>query len=364
MSNKILLPDNFKKAPQLRGYYFSTEKARWARDNGKLLSIRIEPSFKCNLHCGYCYNKSYQSLPDEITYAQLEDIIYQAKEMGAESVVNIGGGEPTIYPQFKKLVKLINILNMIPVIFTNAQTMTKEMAKFLYDNNVSVIIKFDSLSESTQDIMTGVAGSHNNIMRGLDNLLEAGYASVDDEQQLRLGASFVINKQNAHEVAALWKFCRERKIFPNLEMMTPNESGKGGEKLLLTQKEWREIKTQLLHIDRKKYGYDWLLYTPLVGCGCFQVMYSLYVTAKGFVRPCAAIEVGYANIKKHKLKEIVEMPFYSMARNIDKHLQGKCKECEHIPRCIGCRGMAFSIGTIKGQNPREALCGEDPSCFK
>lgn len=364
MNNKILSSGNFKKAPRLSGYYFSPEKARWARDNGKLLSIRIEPSFRCNLRCRYCYNKSYQSLSDEITYSQWEDIIYQAKEMGAESIVNIGGGEPTIYPKFKELVKLINALNMIPVIFTNTQTMTREMAGFLYDNNVSVIIKLDSLNEFIQDIMTGVAGSHNNIMRGLDNLLEAGYSNVNDEQKLKLGASFVVNKQNAHEVAELWKFCRERNIFPNLEMMTPNESGESGEKILLTQEKWREIKTQLLNIDRRKYGYNWLPYTPLVGCGCFQIMYSLYITAKGFVRPCAAIEVDYANIKKHKLKEVVEMPFYSMARNIDKYLQGKCRGCEHIAKCIGCRGMAFSIGIIKGQKPLEALCGEDPACFK
>ncbi|MDD2766254.1 MAG: radical SAM protein [Candidatus Moranbacteria bacterium] len=354
----------FGVAPQLDGYYFSPERAREARDQGRLLSIRIEPSFRCNLRCEYCYNKNYQSLPDEISYSELEDIIYQAKELGAESIVNIGGGEPTIYPRFKDLTIFINSLGMVPVIFTNAQTMTKDLAKFLFDNNVSVIIKFDSLTESIQDSLSGVKGAHRNIMQGLDNLLKAGYAHTKSDQKLKLGASFVISKKNAHEVVGLWKFCRERKIFPNLEMMTPNETGTNAEKNLLSRQEWKEIKMQLLEIDRNDYGFDWLPFTPLVGSGCFQLMYSFYITARGFVRPCAAIEVEYANIKDYSLKNIMKLPFYQMARNIDKHLQGKCGGCKHILNCLGCRGMAFSIGVNNGKNPTTALCGEDPSCFK
>jgi len=354
----------FGKAPQLEGYYFSPEKAREARDNGQLLSIRIEPSFKCNLRCEYCYNKNYQLLPDEISYSQLEDVVRQAKELGAESVVNIGGGEPTIYPKFKDLTRLIDSMGMVPVIFTNAQIMTKDLAKFLYDNNVSVIIKFDSLTESIQDSLSGVKGAHKNIMRGLDNLLAAGYADVKDDQKLKLGASFVISRKNAHEIVDLWRFCRERRIFPNLEMMTPNEPGDAAEKNLLSREEWKKIKEQLLEIDRTEYGYDWLPFTPLIGSGCFQLMYSLYITARGYARPCAAIEVEYANIKKHSLKEIIELPFYRMARNVDKHLQGKCGGCKHLLNCLGCRGMAFSIGVNRGMEPAIALCGEDPTCFR
>ena len=102
-------------------------------------------------------------------------LIYEAKELGAKSIVVIGGGEPTIYPKFKKIIKKIYELKMIPVIFTNTQTMNKKLSNFLFKYNVSVIIKLDSLKEDVQVKMVGVKGAYNNIQKGIKNLLDAGY---------------------------------------------------------------------------------------------------------------------------------------------------------------------------------------------
>ena len=353
-----------RDAPKLEGYYFSPERAREVRDNGQILSIRVETSLKCNLRCSYCYSAGGKALPNEIKYEEIIDVINQAKDLKAESIVIIGGGEPTIYPRFRDLVKYVHSINLIPVIFTNNQTMTKDLAQFLLDHNVSVIIKLDSLDEKIQDEMSCVKGAYKNIMRGLQNLIDVGYLNFKDEQRLKLGASFLVNKQNAPSVPAIWKFCRDRKIFPNLEMMIPNERGDEVNNLLLSREEWKKLKLQLLELDRSEYGYDWLPYTPLLASGCFQVMYNLYITVEGFVRPCSDIQVNIANIKNYSLKEIIELPFFKRARNIDKYLQGKCRNCEHLSQCIGCRGLAFTTSRDNDEYPFEALCREDPSCFK
>ena len=64
------------------------------------------------------------------------------------------------------------------------------------------------------------------------------------------------------------------------------------------------------------------------------------------------------------LKEIIKSELFTYVRNIDKHLEGKCKTCEHLNECIGCRGYAYSIGINKGMNPLKALQMECQQCFK
>ena len=118
-----------RDAPKLEGYYFSPERAREVRDNGQILSIRVETSLKCNLRCSYCYSAGGKALPNEIKYEEIIDVINQAKDLKAESIVIIGGGEPTIYPRFRDLVKYVHSINLIPVIFTNNQTIKLHLLK-------------------------------------------------------------------------------------------------------------------------------------------------------------------------------------------------------------------------------------------
>ena len=303
-------------------------------------------------------------LKNEISYEKIVSLIDEAKKLGAKSVIVIGGGEPTIYPKFKKLIQYIANKNLVPVIFTNTQTMTVELAKFLFKHNVSVITKIDSLDEKIQDELVGSSGALKRIMRGIYNLQKVGYAEKAMKGKLKLGASCVVNKKNINQVEKIWRFCRERNIFPNIEMMVPNGRGKDDQNLILSREEWRVLKTSLLKIDEKEYGYTWLPYTPLISAGCFQVMYNLYITVRGVVRPCSSIHYDKINISDYSLSEIIKLPFFQKARNIEKYLRGKCHKCEYHSECIGCRGLAFSCAVNEGENPEMALCSEDPACFK
>lgn len=350
-----------KKPPILEGYVYSYDEAVKSRDKGEILTIRLETSRVCNLKCKYCCNKSGQKLPDEISYNKIKELVIEAKKLGVKSIIVIGGGEPTIYPQFKELISFIHENDIIPVIFTNTQTMTLDLATFLYKNNVSVIIKLDSLDEKIQDEMVGVPGAYKNIQTGLKNLFAVGYAKNRNEGKQKLGASFVVNKENYNDVLNIWRFCRENYIFPNLEMMIPNGNAKNIKEELISSEQWGTLKESLLAIDEQEFGYTWFPYTPLIGASCFQVMYNLYITVQGDVRPCSSIHCSSYNIKDYTLKEIIKLPFFERARNIEKNLTGKCKDCDKHNECIGCRGLAFACN--KGlMSEIECLCAEDPSC--
>jgi radical SAM protein with 4Fe4S-binding SPASM domain len=306
----------------------------------------------------------------------LKRIISEAKELGITSVVVIGGGEPTLYPNFRELIAYIDSLGIIPVVFSNTILVTEELAGFLYEHNASVMGKLDSLKPEVQDYLAGKKGASRELKKGLENLLLAGFSNPVKPGELRLGVSFVSNKINLEEVEDIWHFCRQNNIFPNMEILTP--TGRANDELedkLLTPGEIKEYKLRLLDIDRKYYRYNWLPYTPITASGCLQHLYSLYINIEGDVRPCAPTKLDEHpaltingkypyNINRISLKEIYDSDLFTYVRNIDRVLEGRCGNCEYRDECIGCRGYAYSIGINKGIDPLKALRMECQQCFK
>ncbi len=364
------------RPPLLVGYTYDPEEAYRARDEGRLLAIRLETNKTCNLQCRYCYAESIRGQERVQDYGKLLNVVSQAADLGVQSVVVIGGGEPTIHPMFRDLISFIHSRGIIPMIFTNTLTMTEDLARFLFESNASVMGKLDSLSAETQDYLCNRRGAFERIRRGLDNLLEAGFGSPEEQRKLRLGVSFVSCRLNLDEIEDIWHFCRERNIFPNMEVLTP--TGRAKQHLLdcgVTLAEIREYKLRVLEIDRSVYGYDWLPYTPLAASGCLQHLYSLYVTIEGNVRPCAPTKfdehpvlrrrgVYPHNVFRRSMQEIYRDPLFRYVRYIDRYLEGKCGDCAHLSECIGCRGYSYAVGVNEGKPPLEALRSECLQCFK
>ena len=364
----------YHRPPILVGYTYEPADAYLARDQERLLSLRLETNRSCNLRCRYCYARSSPDDGRRLEADQLERIVRQAADLGARSIVVIGGGEPTLHPHFERLVGFIHSLQMVPVVFTNAVLMTRDLARSLYASNASVMVKLDSLQPSVQDHLAGRRGAFKLMQEGIANLVEAGFTRVDDPHRLRLGASFVSCRMNTGEIEEIWHYCRRGGIFPNMEVLTP--TGRADQELIgqgLTTEEIQAYKLKLLQVDRACYGFDWLPHTPLTASGCLQHLYSLYVTIDGDVRPCAPTKfdehpalrrrgVYPYNVFRATLREIHRSELFEYVRHIDAHLEGRCRRCRHLDECIGCRGYAYSVGVKAGLGPREALRGPCLQC--
>jgi AdoMet-dependent heme synthase len=375
MANKEIVK-TYAKPPILVGYTYDPQDAYKARDENRLLAIRMETNRSCNLRCRYCYAGSGEHLTAELDLRVLQRVIVQAAELGAHSIVVIGGGEPTLHRRFRELIEFIHSQGMIPMVFTNALKVTPELAEFLYRNDASIMGKCDSLRPNVQDYLAGQGGVFERIRAGINNLIAAGFADVPDPHRLRLGVSFVSCRMNLPEMEEIWHYCRENHIFPNMEVLTP--TGRATETLgdqYLTPDEIREHKLRLLELDRRQFGYDWLVYTPLIASGCLQHLYSLYITLEGNVRPCAPTKfdehpalkrdgIYPYNAFRRPLAEIYNDPLFRYVRTIDKRIEGRCHNCEHLDECIGCRGYAYAVGVNEGQGPLKALRSECRQCFK
>lgn len=353
-----------QKAPSLAGYTIDPLRAIETRDEGKLLTMRLETSRVCDLRCIYCNNEAGMLQSDELTFPVMQRILREGKSLGVESVVLIGGGEPLLYPFIKELITFIDNADMTPVIITNGMNLTDALCSFLRDHNASILLKCDSFNGPVQDYLAGEPGTHAAILRAIE-VLRATYGHDRESMNLRIGLSFVVTSVNHADILHLWKYCRENNFYPNYEEFIPRGRGlTNRDRLYLDNESVHALKKQLLAFDRKQYGYDWILHSPLPGHGCLQPLCSVYITSTGTVRPCPDIAVPYSNVKTTSLEEIITTPFFRLARTVDKHLQGKCGSCEYNPFCIGCRGNAFSEGVNRNLSPEEALYNPDPLCLK
>jgi len=97
-------------------YYnlFIKRNQKFLNKNNKK-ELTIFPSYFCNMKCSICITKSSPNSNKFLSLAKLEPIIKRYNN----SVINIMGGEPTIYPYLEQLITLIKKNKNIPVLFTN-----------------------------------------------------------------------------------------------------------------------------------------------------------------------------------------------------------------------------------------------------
>jgi radical SAM protein with 4Fe4S-binding SPASM domain len=75
-------------------------------------------TYRCNLHCAFCYSESGPQRPLGPDAALRRRIVERLAEWGILEVA-LGGGEPTILPDFPALLESIRTAGMVPNVTTN-----------------------------------------------------------------------------------------------------------------------------------------------------------------------------------------------------------------------------------------------------
>ena len=88
------------------------------------ISVELSLSNRCNLRCIYCSdmklrNRSQTDLDLNVLNALLNDL----KANGCHGIVIEGGGEPTLYPHFNKVIKIIRDIDLSVGLITNGLLM-------------------------------------------------------------------------------------------------------------------------------------------------------------------------------------------------------------------------------------------------
>lgn len=335
--------------PSLKGTNFSKEDIEKSLVNNQLLRCSIEVSKACNLKCPFCYANAGVKQEGEITYEKILEVISQAKSIGVKTITLVGG-EPIIYPRLRELVNFINDNGLNTLIFTNGITMTEELADFLFNRNVSLIVKFNSINNpEIQNKMVGnVSGVFEKIQNTIKILTNAGFNKTNPT---RLGLETVISHTNLGEIPEIFRFARKNNIYPYIELIMPTGRGKEYEDVL-SKEQPQKIFNELLAIDEKEFGYTWIPRPPQVASACKYYFTSIYINAFGKVQPCPGVAIELGDLNKETLPEIINKSETKRIRNIRGNIKGKCASCSQHDFCYGCRAAAYNVcGDIHSADP-------------
>ncbi|MFH1721652.1 MAG: radical SAM protein, partial [Candidatus Altiarchaeota archaeon] len=287
---------------------------------GGLASISLRLPVACNLNCRYCYgNQNSQGLK----YGEITGVLQEAFELGAKSVSIVGEGEPLLYSSGGKdifsLIDFIDENQADTILYSNCTLVTPGIADRLYERNVVVVGKQNSLDPSIQEFLTGV-GTWEKMSIGLRNLKAAGFNKTDPS---RMSIHSVISQINYHEIPVMWRIWRRENIIPYIQVTVPPKDY--NEQFYLDQYVSPSIVRTLFHtlskIGSEEFGFNWdpdWTY-PIAALGCNVVKTGCGITPAGEVQLCAYTEHSLGNVKEQSLREIIKSREVKRIREAEYH---------------------------------------------
>lgn len=202
------------------------------------ICLTWELTYACNLECAHCLSSSGRRDPRELTTQQCEAVIEELQRMQV-FYVNIGGGEPTIRPDFWHLLQYA-VDHQVGVKFsTNGVRITPERARLLASTDyVDVQISLDGATAEVNDYVRG-PGSFDTALRALQNLRDAGFRDAK--------ISVVCTRQNIRQLDEFKALADLYGATLRLTRLRP--SGRGADV-------WDELHPLP---EQQKTLYDWLM---------------------------------------------------------------------------------------------------------
>lgn len=112
--------------------------------------INLDLTTACNFNCPYCIDKQVLNTGKMLDFDYLKGLVGHWAENGLKSVIIIGGGEPTIYPFFEKVVEFLKSKNLQVAIVTNGTRMDKiEKIAHLFEPKDWIRLSIDAGTDKT-----------------------------------------------------------------------------------------------------------------------------------------------------------------------------------------------------------------------
>ena len=202
------------------------------------ICLTWELTYACNLACVHCLSSSGKRDPRELTTAQCKAIIDELERMQV-FYVNIGGGEPTVRPDFWELVDYATSHQVGVKFSTNGVRITPEVAERLAASDyVDVQISLDGATAEINDAVRG-PGSFAMATQALENLAAAGFSDAK--------ISVVVTRHNVGQLDDFKALADHYGATLRITRLRP--SGRGADV-------WDELHPTA---EQQKQLYDWLV---------------------------------------------------------------------------------------------------------
>jgi mycofactocin radical SAM maturase len=323
------------------------------------ICLTWELTYACNLSCVHCLSSSGRRDPRELDTAECKAVIDELQRMQV-FYVNIGGGEPTVRPDFWELVDYATAHQVGVKFSTNGIKITPERARWLAASDyVDVQISLDGATAEVNDAVRG-AGSFDTAMAAMRNLADAGFRDFK--------ISVVVTRQNVGQLDHFAAIAQEYGAQLRITRLRP--AGRGADvwnELHPTAGQQRELYDWLVaHGERVLTGDSFfhlnaLGSTPLPGlnlCGAGRVVCLIDPIGDVYACPFAIHEQFLAgNVRSPGgFGEVWrDSPLFAELRAPQSG--GSCTSCSAFDSCRGgCMAAKFFTGL--------PLDGPDPECVQ
>ena len=164
------------------------------------VNVEIDLSNRCSLGCEWCHfahthtrgplsGKRTVDAGDLMNTQLAFTIIYDLEHYGVRSVVWSGGGEPTLHPEFNRIISTCRLPQGL---YTNGGHIDDKRAAILKSRMSWVYVSLDAASGDEYAKVKGVTPAHfDRAVAGITALVEAGGEAT-------VGVGFLLNEYNWH----------------------------------------------------------------------------------------------------------------------------------------------------------------------
>jgi len=311
----------------------------------------IEVTTKCQLRCPGCYMVERKALnSSQMTLDQAIEVLNLCKGyLGRElETMDILGGEPLLWPHLEDFIEELIRRGITPWIFTNMLAINSELAAWLYEREVHITgkLNIDPTNIGLLSVQAMMIGSSEKMARrmidAIQIFMDAGYKDPFFKIEN------LVRKSNLSLVPAFYRWCLERNIGADVELMGCGEG--------ITEEYWElaprpaEIAQMILKIQKVRSDFgleDAEILMPHVFSSCRFFDSGLYFAVDGSIRPCSNSAVVLGNINDpDAIRSAWESELFCYRRALTREKMGNpCGSCDKWEKCRGgCRATVEGSG--------------------
>ena len=163
-----------------------------------LRDLRVSVTDRCNFRCEYCmpkdvFGRAHRFLPKKqlLNFEEIETLVRVFVRLGVRKV-RLTGGEPLLRQNITQLAKRLGAIDCLDdlALTTNASLLSASRARGLRRAGVRrVNISLDALDEQIYRSINRINSPLDDILRGIENALAAGFDSVKINMVVQKGVN-------------------------------------------------------------------------------------------------------------------------------------------------------------------------------
>lgn len=318
-----------------------------------------EITLKCNLKCIHCGSSAGRNRKDELSFAEIKNVVNDLKRVNFKRVSLIGG-EPFLRSDWHEIAKLIKDAGLGITYVSNGYFFPKDkklVKKVIATEPQTVGFSLDGGLAETHDKIRGLKGSFKRVLESMKIFKDAGVS---------VSIITALNRLNVKDLPLIRDLILGKGIGWQIQIASKNGARFKSE-WFLTKEEYFDV-AKFIHECAANYSSNDL---PIAGAddigyfsekypfcsinynswnGCKAGKTNLFIQSNGNIKGCGSLPDEYieGNIREpnRSLYDIWNDPnSFSYTRGFKKDmLKGFCRVCEHGPVCKGgCVDISHSI---------------------